>query len=106
MGFIDDFLDCMPHTVTHAEKSGSDDYGVPNFGSEVSFSARVIYKPTKVRTPDGRETLARGVVWIGGTPTIEPGDNLTLPDGTIPTILASDIMADEDGESHTKVYFG
>ncbi len=107
MVFINDFADCMPHTITHEEFSGRDGYGKSLYGSSANYSARVVYKPTKVRTAEGREQLARGVVWILGAPEeVIPEDRITLPDGTTPTIMAVDIIADEKGDSHTKVYFG
>ena len=106
MTFINDFADCMVHTVTHTEFAGRDSYGKRLFGSSVDYSARVIYKPTKVRTADGQEEIARGVVWLKGSPTVIPEDKILLPDGTEPTIMAVDIMSDETGFSHTKVYFG
>lgn len=106
MGFVDNFADCMVHTVSHTEFAGRTSYGERLFGSTVDYSARVIYKPTKVRTPDGREEMARGVVWLQGSPIVATEDKITLPDGTEPTIMAVDIMTDETGFSHTKIYFG
>ena len=106
MTFINDFADCMPHTVTHTEFAGRSSYGERLFGSSVDYSARVIYKPTKVRTSDGREEIAKGVVWLQGSPVVATEDKILLPDGTEPTIMAVDIMTDEDGDSHTKIYFG
>ena len=96
----------MPHTITHTEFAGRDSYGKRLFGSSVDYSARVSYKPTKVRTTNGQEELARGVVWILGSPTVIPEDKILLPDGTEPTIMAVDVISDEVGSAHTKIYFG
>lgn len=103
---IEDFLDLMPHTVSHAELAGRDDYGKPTYGSAVDYQARVTYKNQKVRASDGSEVVARGVVWIGGTPIISTDDQLTLPDGSSPIILSFEQYADEIGAHHTKIFFG
>lgn len=103
---VGDWNDLMPHTITVAELSGRDGYGAPAYGSEASYTARVIYKPTKVRGPEGNDVVAKGLVWISGTPTIDTEDRLTLPDGSTPPIMAVDRIPDEDGEHHVKVYFG
>jgi hypothetical protein len=103
---INDFLELMPHTVSHAELASRDAYGKPVYGSAVDYTARVLYKNQKVRAKDGSEVVARGVVWIGGTPTVSPDDQLTLPDGSTPIILSFEQYADEDGAHHTKIFFG
>ena len=103
---VDDWKDMMPHTVTVASLSSTDDYGAPTFGTAVSYSARVVSKPTHVKAADGAEVLARGYLWINGLPTITPTDKITLPDSSTPPILAIDKVPDEDGDHHVKVYFG
>lgn len=103
---VSDFHDLMPHTVYHSEFSGRSDYGKPNFGSAVPYRARVLYQAQNVRTADGNVVSARGVVWIGGTPDVQPEDQLLLPDSSTPPILSVDHVPDEDGLHHLKVYFG
>jgi len=104
---ISDFLDMMPHTIQLSEFSGSSDsYGAPVYNSPVSYSARVSYKPILVKNKQGEEVVARGVVWVGAAITIATEDQIELPDGTTPPIMAVDSLADEDGLHHSKVYFG
>jgi len=103
---IEDFLDCMPHIVTHAEFANRSEYGKPSYGSEVEYQARVTYKNQLVRAEDGSEILARGVIWFGGAPVISTIDLVTLPDGSAPKILAVELISDEDGPHHTKLFFG
>lgn len=103
---IDDWLDMMPHTVTLAEFSNRDEYGVMSYGSEADYRARVTYKNVLVRGPDGAEVIARGWVWINGTPDMIPEDKLILPDNTEPPILYVERIADEEGDHHIKIYFG
>lgn len=103
---ISDFTDLMPHTVSHSELASRDEYGAPTYGTETDYTARVLYKQQKVVRSDGREVLARGVMWIAGTPTIDPEDRITLPDDSTPVILAVERVPDESGIHHVKVYFG
>lgn len=103
---ITDFADLMPDTVTHAEHAGNDRWGSPSYGSPVSFSARVVYRPESVRAADGAEVVARGHVWLLGSPAVDPKDEITLPDATTPPILAVERFPDENGAHHTKIFFG
>jgi hypothetical protein len=103
---VSDFLDLMPATISHAPLVSRDAFGLPTYGSDTEYRARVIYKPTHVRGPAANIVLAKGVVWIAGTPTIGSEDRLTLPDGTTPPILAAARIPDEDGDHHCKIYFG
>lgn len=103
---VSDFTDMMPHTVTHATVASRDTYGAKTYNTATSYTARVTYKPTMVRSADGMEVLARGVVWLMGSPAVDPDDQITLPDSTTPPILAAELIPDEDGAHHTKVYFG
>jgi len=106
MVFIDNFKDCMPHEISYSKFNGRDAYGGPSYDAPITYVARITYKPTKVRTSDGREQVARGVIWVGGSPVVALQDKITLPDGTAPPLLTSDRVSDENGDTHTKVYFG
>ncbi len=103
---ISDFFDLMPDEITHAPMTGRDKYGKPTFGSGTDFKARVLFKPTWVRGVDGTLVRARGMVWIGGTPNVDPQDQITLPDSTTPPIMAVERIPDEVGIHHVKVFFG
>jgi len=104
---ISDFTDMMPHTIQLSEFSGSNDsYGAPVYNSPVSYAARVSYKPTLVKNKEGEEVVARGVAWVGSAIVVNTEDQIELPDGTTPPVLAVDSLADEDGLHHSKVYFG
>lgn len=106
MSAINDWLDMMPHTVTHAAYAGRTAYGAPAFGSPASYRARVSYEASYIRKTDGSEVLARGNVILAGTPAVTPEDQITLPDGSTPQIIAADMHADEHGPHHTSVHFG
>lgn len=102
---IQDFADMMPQSVQHAEFATRDAYGKPQYGSSVEYSARVVFLNKLVRGPDGAETVARGHVWLLGSPTVSTEDQLTLPDSTTPPILSVEQFPDEAGLHHTKIYF-
>lgn len=101
-----DWLDLASATVTHEPFSSRDAYGVPSYAVGVEYSAREVYKNVKVRSFDGHEVVARGVVWVLGTPTVGPNDRITLSDSTQPPILSVERYSDEGGSHHVKVYFG
>lgn len=103
---VSDWFELMPQTVTIAEFAGRDSYGKPMYGSAIPFRARITYGPVNVRTSTGNEVVARGVVWLGGTPVMSPEDQLVFPDGSIPPIVSVDRVEDEFGPHHVKVFFG
>lgn len=109
MSGIDQFLDCMPDTVTIAPFTVQDEYGDPSFGPGVEFQARVVGKITLVRTLEGEERVSTKTVYIGGTPTVTPRDKITLPapnDPLEPPILSVGDFPDEQGKHHTVVFLG
>lgn len=103
---VSDWTDLMPETVYHAEFASRDDYGKPVYGSQVGYSARVIYKPRMVKAADGKDIVAKGRVWIAGTPSVTPQDEIELPDGTTPPILNVGRFSDENGAHHVVIDFG
>lgn len=105
---ISDFLDMMPHTITHRAPASFDDYGKPVFsGAAASYRARVFYETrSTVNRASGQDALSVTTVWIAGTPSLTLFDEITLPDGTKPPILNWEVPADESGAHHVKVYFG
>lgn len=106
--FSSDLLELMPHTITHRTFAARDAYGKAVFsGSGTSYRARVSYETKRtVSRVSGQDALANGVVWIAGTPTLKLDDEITLPDGTTPPIINWEMISDENGPHHVKVYFG
>lgn len=104
---ISDWADMMADTVTLAAVASRDAYGRPTFSSTTSYAARVVYKQTRiVNRTNGQDSIATGVIWICGTPTLGIDDQITLPNGSTPVILNWELLPDENGAHHTKVYFG
>ena len=103
---INDWQDLFPHTIYHAEYISRDAYGQPNYGSEVAYRGRVTYKDQTRYFSDGSTIEIKGTVWIQGTPTVSNDDQITLPDGSTPLILSHELIADESGSHHVKIFFG
>lgn len=106
MSIDSEFLELMSDTITLKSVSGRDAYNVVTYGTGVSYSARVVHKTTLIRSSNGSEILAKGVVWVYGAPVVTEEDQITLSDGSTPPILGVDRYSDEDGDYFTKVYFG
>ena len=107
MSFESEFLDLMPHTITRNAFASRDEYASPTYSTAVnSYRARVVYNQTLVRTFKGTEELSKCQAYINCTGSISPFDKITLPDNTIPPILAIKILPDEEGTHHNVVYFG
>ncbi|MCE5255164.1 MAG: hypothetical protein LLG45_13340 [Actinomycetia bacterium] len=97
---IDEMLN---QRVTIAKKAGSDGKGHYLYGNEVSYRARVQYKPRLVRTSSGDgmtnrfEKVSNARVYVEAKASIELGDKITLPDGSTPMILlVSPMYGDSD----------
>lgn len=104
---ISDWTDMMPHTVTYAAVASRDAYGKPTYAAARSYQARVIQKQTRiVNRTNGQDAIATGVVWLAGFPALDIDGRITLPDGSTPVILNWEVIPDEEGDHHTKVYFG
>lgn len=106
MSDINEWLDLMPHTIIHTPQFSRTDYGKPVYAFPVSYRARVVFEEVNVRGDDGNIVVARGTVWINGTPFVKAEDKITLPDGTSPPVLNSTRYTDDQGIHHTRVYFG
>lgn len=106
MPITDDLKDMMPDTAVWRQFGSRDDYGSPEFGTDVPFDhVRLVRKHKLVRNAEGDTEVSTAHLWIAGAPAIGPQDQIELSDGTTPHILSVERFQDEDGDSHTKVYF-
>lgn len=113
---ITDYLNLFQQTVTLAAFSTNDIYGAASYGSGVTYRARIVKRPHRVRNNAGETVVAMGEVWFGPPtadltdntpPTITTQDRITLPDASTPIILSVDVVSDDSGGyHHTKVHFG
>jgi len=99
----------MPDTVTVKTLSGlsTDGYGTPTWSTGVSYSARKVYEQKLVRTFEGTEEVSNTTLWIASTSTMSPAAHYALPNGETPgNLMAIETFSDENGITHSKVYFG
>lgn len=94
---IKDFLDLMPSSVTVQGFLSRTQYGVASYASPRSYSARVSYKQRLVRAANGEQAVARGSAWLATSDVVTVQDLVTLPDGTVPILLAVNSEPDETG---------
>lgn len=108
MSFDTAFLDLMPHTISVYPFTSVDEYGEPTHStSPTVYRCLVQETPTLIGSPYGEETVASHVAYVASTGRIDLTSLVTLPDGSQPTLIRSDVYSDEDGTAHHVVlYFG
>ncbi len=105
---VNEFLDCMSQTVTLTPFTSSDKYGEPTYGGTPKVvAARVVNKQERIAIEGGETAISRGKVYLGEVVSPVPltKDQLTLPDGSTPEILAVSQFPDEAGPHHQVVFF-
>lgn len=103
---IEDLLDFMPETILHAAPGGFNEYGQSIPGPVTAYRARIAHRSRLVRDRNGDTVAARGSVWLANGPVVGVEDQITLPDGSTPPILAVDDLSDETGARFVKIIFG
>ena len=102
---------CTQSLVRYAY-SGRGFTGDPSFAASGStYPCRVEGKQHLVKGGDGRDVLARTIVYVsptstGGTPSIGLQDKVVLPDTSVAKLLAVDTLRDLDGVSHQVLHTG
>jgi hypothetical protein len=108
MGLVNHLSNFFTQTVIIEPHAGVDDFGENSFGAAVSHKARIVGKPTVIRTMSGEEKVSGTTIYIG-TPnaSIKGQDRLTLPSGYTPQqpqILSIARYPDRYGEESVTVY--
>lgn len=103
----------MDQTLTVHAVSGYKSVGDPTYSTaSASHACRVEKVQRLVKGPDGRDVLATTRVFVGTTtaavaPTVTVQSKVTLPDGTVPKLLAVDTQRKRaGGTDHQVLYFG
>ena len=97
MAILTDFADLLPHPISWEQRSSVDAYGTPTYSSAQSFNSRVDFRRRSFVNPLGQLIGTTGSIVVGGTPIIQPGDRITLPNGAQPPILDASVVDDENG---------
>lgn len=109
--FVPDLSDLMPDTL-EVQPAMLDDTGdLTPSGSVINLSCRIEGGPVRVIDSGGREVVSSYQVYIGDPMVLnQTGYLYTLParfpnNRDLLTAIRVDIETDEDGPSHTVVYF-
>lgn len=96
----------LTDTVQHSAFAGRDKQAAPFYGPAVPRSARVDDVHRLVRARDGSQQVTHSMAFIEGPVTVEPEDQIRLPNGTTPPIIAVEHVKDVNGTvDHAEVYF-
>ena len=109
MAFESDFQEFLTTAITHEPYSGQDGFGMPNFKSGVSYSARVMLVRDGSRDARSVDAVNVSKVWLNTTTAFSIRDRLTLPSAFTPTqppILSAGVVYDESGPHHTVILCG
>lgn len=109
MAFEPEYRDIMPDTVTIRLFVSRDKFGAKTMGAPLTFKARVTEEQNQVSTWQGEQVVSGTTIWCApdpddGIPVLTPESEVTLSDGTVPKILRVQIVHDEEGPHHFKIY--
>lgn len=90
----------LRQTVTIATASTKDVYGKATFATGVDYPARVEPVNELVRGANAKEVVVNADVYLAGDVTVTTTSSLTLPDGSVPVIVAVDKQTGGDGTVH------
>ena len=97
----------MPHTITVKAFVSVNQYGEETYSTAAStFDALVEEHPQFIRNSYGETVLASQISYTHSTSRIPITSLITLPDGSEPALIRSDVYSDEDGIHHIVLFFG
>lgn len=97
---LDDFSHWQNQTVTVYAFSKFDAYGSPTVSTAGStYAALVVQQVKSIRDKKGVDKVSNTQIYLDGDVSIDIEDNITLPDGTSPIILAVQTYPDFDGNN-------
>lgn len=102
----------MDQTVTRNAAATLGFRGQETFSTTTqTYAARVEGHQHVVVNPEGKEVLAKTVIYVGttstgGVPAFTVNDKITLPDASTPPILSVDTVRDASGVHHQAVHCG
>ena len=91
--------------VSLRSQTGLNDYGEPSVGTATSHSAVLIRRDRKVISTAGAEVVSNMTVLIPENVSVKVTDQITLPDGSKPPIIAVESILDANGQPYmVKIY--
>ena len=97
----------LTQTVTISTRSARDVYGTETWGTATTYPARVSPFVPLQQTPDTEAAPVSGMIHLDGDVPVTTEHQITLPDGSTPTIIRVDKFTDVDGSVYaTRVMVG
>lgn len=78
------FSGLLPDSVTIEPYTSSDGYGAAQFGSGVTYRARIEWGPKDVKNTQGEEVVSNARIFIATANAIDTRSRITLPAGRGP----------------------
>jgi hypothetical protein len=101
------YLELFSQSASLSAPSTVDKYGKRTFSaSPVVVPAHLVAEVILTRSPDGREVVETGRVYLYGAQTVTTDYKIALSDGSTPVILGVDSPHDNIGAHHTVVRVG
>jgi len=102
------YRELFSETVTLYPPASTDKYGrrTNTASASVSVPAHLVAETILTRTPDGRDVVETGKVYLYGEVTVTTDYLIVLADGASPVILGVDTPHDQNGWHHTVVRVG
>ena len=82
------FRSFLATPIPHAAWTGQDPYGKPTYAVPVTRMARLEYIVKRLVTATGQERISRARLFVDGAVPLDLRDQLVLPDGSSPALLA------------------
>lgn len=101
MAIAPELLEFLTETIALAPYVGQSDSGVPVYGDDVEYAARVSLRNELVRSHDGRELASRGKVYVAMTTVPDVRSRLTLPANYQPRVMPMLDVQPENDETAT-----
>jgi hypothetical protein len=99
-----EFLEMLADTCTIAPWVSTNEFGEFTRGAAVSFACRYQPMTQKILSLKGEELISSGILYVNRTTAVDSRDELTLPDGSKPRILRPELIRDELGPHHVRIY--
>lgn len=101
----------MNQTLTRKAGTGYNSRGDATYSTaSTTYACRVEGHRHIVKDGSGRDVVVHHEVYVGttstgGVPAITPQDRVTLPDNTVPLLVAVDTVRDESGTHHQVLHY-
>jgi len=102
----------LDQTITVNAFASRNIVGDPTYSTAATtYTAREEKRQHLTVGTDGRDVMARGLVFVGlsstgGAPSIKVNDKVTLPDGTAPPLVNVETLRDRTSVNHVVLHYG